>query len=147
MPQTHHEKPIHPAGCCEKLWLVSLPWNYITSDTECRPAGAGRARCFRNPGRRPWRHRRHEAPPRVTGKPSATLRLRHPGAPAPDKKDPHQLVASLLSRVVVGGKVFVWRPACGRQRRLLGATPLFVRIRGPSEGQRSRGSPSVLCDV
>ena len=30
--------------------------------------------------------RRHEAPPRVTGKPPATSRLRHPGAPAPDKK-------------------------------------------------------------
>ena len=86
--------------------------------------------------------RRHEAPPRVTGKPSATLRLRHPGAPAPDKKDPHQLVfASLLSRVVVGGKVFVWRPACGRQRRLLWADPLFVRIRSPSAVQGSRGSP------
>ena len=28
--------------------------------------------------------RRHEAPPRVTERPSATLRLRHPGAPAPD---------------------------------------------------------------
>ena len=53
--------------------------------------------------------RRHEAPPRVTGKPSATLRLRHPGAPAPDKKDPHQLVfASLLSRAVVGGVLLFW---------------------------------------
>ena len=32
--------------------------------------------------------RRHEASPRVTERPSATLRLRHPGAPAPDKKRP-----------------------------------------------------------
>ena len=53
--------------------------------------------------------RRHEASPRVTERPSATLRLRHPGAPAPDKKDPHQLVfASLLSRAVVGGVLLFW---------------------------------------
>ena len=32
---------------------------------------------FPNPGRRPWRHhRRHEPPPRVTGKPPETL-LQH----------------------------------------------------------------------
>ena len=86
--------------------------------------------------------RRHEAPPRVTERPSATLRLRHPGSPAPNKKDPHQLVfASLLSRVVVGGKVFVWRPACGRQRRLLWADPQVVRSRARIAEQRSRGSP------
>ena len=86
--------------------------------------------------------RRHEASPRVTERPSATLRLRHPGAPAPDKKDPHQLVFGFVSlRVVVGGKVFVWRPACGRQRRLLWAGPLLVRIVGRIALQRSRGSP------
>ena len=92
--------------------------------------------------------RRHEASPRVTERPSATLRLRHPGAPAPDKKDPHQLVFAFcfLSRVVVGGKVFVWRPACGRQRRLLWAGPLLVRIVGRIAVQRSRGS-SLSCVI
>ena len=86
--------------------------------------------------------RRHEAPPRVTERPSETLRLRHPGSPAPNKKDPHQLVfVSLLSRAVVGGKVFVWRPACGRQRCLLWADPQDVRSRAHISEQRSRGSP------
>ena len=92
--------------------------------------------------------RRHEAPPRVTERPSATLRLRHPGAPAPDKKDPHQLVfASLLSRVVVGGKVFVWRPACGRQRRPAVGRSAVVRSRGPYCRARFPGISPVVCDM
>ena len=91
--------------------------------------------------------RRHEAPPRVTERPSATLRLRHPGAPAPDKKDPHQLVFAFLSRVVVGGKVFVWRPACGRQRRLLWADPLFGADRSPHCSARFPGISPVVCDM
>ena len=87
--------------------------------------------------------RRHEASPRVTERPSATLRLRHPGAPAPDKKKTRisWFFGFVSLRVVVGGKVFVWRPACGRQRRLLWAGPLLVRIVGRIAVQRSRGSP------
>ena len=93
--------------------------------------------------------RRHEAPPRVTGKPSATLRLRHPGAPAPDKKDPHQLVfASLLSRAVVGGKFCVWRPACGRHVAFGGRIDPRSSIRASACRARSRGSPlSQVCHV
>ena len=93
--------------------------------------------------------RRHEAPPRVTERPSATLRLRHPGAPAPDKKDPHQLVFAFcfLSRVVVGGKVFVWRPACGRQCRLLWADPLFGADRSPPCSATFPGISPVVCDM
>ena len=93
--------------------------------------------------------RRHEASPRVTERPSATLRLRHPGAPAPDKKDPHQLFFLVLFslRVVVGGKVFVWRPACGRQRRLLWAGPLFGADRSPYCSATFPGISPVVCDM
>ena len=52
--------------------------------------------------------RRHEASPRVTERPSATLRLRHPGAPAPDKKDPHQLVFAFVFSQGCGG----WESFC-----------------------------------
>ena len=38
---------------------------------------------------------------------------------------PPRVPGFVLSRVVVGGKVFVWKPACGRQRRLLWADSLF----------------------
>ena len=47
---------------------------------------------------------------------------------------------------MVGGKVFVWRPACGRQRRLLWADPLVVRSRARIAVQCSRGSP-LSCTI
>ena len=124
------EATSHFLGSCEKLCRVSLSfWNVIrlpvTRSVGLKGQG-GPGVSETGGGARDVIDRRHEASPRVTERPSATLRLRHPGAPAPDKKDPHQLVfASLLSRVVVGGKVFVWKPACGRQRRLLWADSLF----------------------
>ena len=106
------------------LWIV-LP---ATRSVLRRPEGAGRARRSQTRGGgRTWRHRRHEAPPRVTGKPPATLRLCHPGAPGrliTDKKDPRQLSAgrSLFSQKGGGcggwGFSCVWRSACVRQRRL-----------------------------
>ena len=87
--------------------------------------------------------RRHEAPPRVTERPSATLRLRHPGAPAPDKKDPHQLVFAFVfsqglwwvGKFLCGGRPVGANVACcGRIRSL-------VRIVARLAVQRSRGSP------
>ena len=146
------EATSHFLGSCEKLCRVSLSfWNVIrlpvTRSVGLKGQG-GPGVSETGGGARDVIDRRHEASPRVTERPSATLRLRHPGAPAPDKKDPHQLVfASLLSRVVVGGKVFVWRPACGRQRRPAVGGSAILRSRGPYCRARFPGISPVVCDV
>ena len=107
------EATSHFLGSCEKLCRVSLSfWNVIrlpvTRSVGLKGQG-GPGVSETGGGARDVIDRRHEASPRVTERPSATLRLRHPGAPAPDKKDPHQLVfASLLSRAVVGGVLLFW---------------------------------------
>ena len=93
--------------------------------------------------------RRHEASPRVTERPSATLRLRHPGAPAPDKKDPHQLFFFwfCFSQGCGGRESFCVEAGCGRQRRLLWADPLLcgvvaqIAVQSSRVPAGSRGSP------
>ena len=67
-------------GSCEKLWLVSLPLGIrlpVTRSVGLKGQGGPGVSETRG-GARGVIDRRHEAPPRVTGKPSATLRLRHP---------------------------------------------------------------------
>ena len=75
------EATSHFLGSCEKLCLVSLSfWNFrlpVTRSVGLKGQGGPGVSETRG-GARGVIDRRHEAPPRVTGKPSATLRLRHP---------------------------------------------------------------------
>ena len=76
------EATSHFLGSCKKLCLVSLSfWNVIRLPVT-RSAGlkgqGGPGVSETRGGARGVIDRRHEAPPRVTERPSATLRLRHP---------------------------------------------------------------------
>ena len=72
-------QPPIPKGTASKSGeFLFIPLDYTTSDTECRPEGAGRARRCRNRGDGCGAIDATSPSPRVTGRPLTTLRCRHP---------------------------------------------------------------------
>jgi hypothetical protein len=146
------EATSHFLGSCEKLCRVSLSfWNVIrlpvTRSVGLKGQG-GPGVSETGGGARDVIDRRHEASPRVTERPSATLRLRHPGAPAPDKKRPASAGFCFSSLKGCGGwesfcvEAGLWAPTspcCGRIR--------YLRSRGPYCRARFPGISPVVCDV
>ena len=141
------EATSHFLGSCEKLCRVSLSfWNVIrlpvTRSVGLKGQG-GPGVSETGGGARDVIDRRHEASPRVTERPSATLRLRHPGAPAPDKKKTRiSWFLLLFSQGLwwVGKFLCGGRPV-GANVALLWADPLLCGVVAHIAGQGSRGSP------